>query len=460
VTLTEEILHHLPYEPLEKQKLLIMSLVTATQSTPPRFAYLLKGYAGTGKTSLTGAYVKALTGLGIKHVLLAPTGRAAKVFSDFAGEPASTIHKRIFRCDPMRPEMGFIPVKNKDRDTIFIVDEASMIGDGQSMNSSLLGHLVNHVYSSPGCWLLLIGDVAQLPPVGQSDSPAMDERVLQQYGLNTATFELRQPVRQVRDSGILYNATLIRQLIAGKRTEFKGLRAHPFSDVTIVDPRELEDYLTSSWAKEGEDETVVITRSNWRANMINRDIRGRIIFAEEPLQRSERLIITKNNYFWTKESLSSNTDFLANGEMVTVDWSGTVEDVFGHKFVDVDLRIPGKENLVSAKLILDSLESDGPGLSPESLNTLTTLVIDSLPGTLTQKLAAARKDPYINAIQAKYAYCITCHKAQGGQWRDVYIDLSGISPDAYGEDFYRWLYTAITRCSSHLYLINPSFPVK
>lgn len=460
MSLTEDILEFLPYEPLERQKMLIMSLVTATLSPPPRFAYLLKGYAGTGKTSLTGAYVKALRKAGIKHQLLAPTGRAAKVFSDFAGEKASTIHKRIFRCDPMRPEAGFIPVRNKDRDTIFIVDEASMIGDGETMSSSLLGHLVNHVYSSPGCWLLLIGDVAQLPPVGQTESPAMEKRVLEEYGLNVAWFELTQPVRQVKESGILYNATLIRSLISGARTQFKGLRTSPFKDITIVDPRELEDYLTSSWSRVGEDETVVITRSNWRANMINRDIRSRILYAEEPLQKGERLIVTKNNYFWTKNIPESGADFLANGEIVTVDWVGNPVSEYGMRFADADLRIPGKENLVSVKLVLDSLEADGPRLSAESMNTLRVLVTEAAEGTFSQKLSAARKDPFLNALQVKYAYCVTCHKAQGGQWSDVYIDLAGISPDSYGEDFYRWLYTAVTRCTSHLYLINPSIPMR
>lgn len=459
MSLADDILSFLPYSPNERQKLLIMSLATATLSAPPRFVYQLRGYAGTGKTSLTGAYVRALTRAGIKHCLLAPTGRAAKVFADFSGEHASTIHKRIFRFDPMRPEKGFVPVRNKDRDMIFIVDEASMIGDDGS-SASLLSHLVSHVFSSPGCRLMLIGDTAQLPPVGETGSPAMDKAYMEAFGLNVAYFDLTDPVRQVRDSGILYNATLVRRLLEKGASGFKGLLASRFPDVTVVDPRELEDYLTTSWARTGEDQTVVITRSNWRANRINADIRSRILYAEEPLQRGERLIITKNNYFFADSSEENAAGFLANGEMATVDWTSAPEEKYGLRFVDAEIRLSGSGNIASVKLLLDSLECDGPRLEPERMMRLQNLVIDSMPGNMSQKISAARKDPYFNAVQVKYAYCVTCHKAQGGQWKDVYIDLAGIAPEAFGEDFLRWLYTAITRASQHLFLINPTFMIK
>ena len=454
-SLKEVIKSFLSFTPLESQEHLMDALENFISSPQNNKVFILNGYAGTGKTSIMGALVKALDSLKIKNILLAPTGRAAKVFSSFAGKKAYTIHKRILREDALDPYAGFFTAPNKDKNTLFLVDESSMISDDPISGNSLLEQLVSHVYSSPGCRMILIGDKAQLPPVGQNDSPAMNPQRLTALGLEPSGFTLKEPVRQVKKSGILYNATLLRHMITGAIQGDRPLRVTPFKDVTIVEPAELEDYLTSSWSKVGMNETILITRSNWRANGINHDIRGRILYAEEELMRDEQLIVTKNNYFW-KFPGKNNADFIANGEGMTVKWFGNPEKKFGKRFIDTELLFPNSDHLLSAKIILDSLSCEGPNLSREETYSLYQEVMNSYPGTRIQKSLALRKDPYFNALQIKYSYCVTCHKAQGGQWKHVYIDLAGINPENMGEDYYRWLYTAITRASEQLYLVNPS----
>ena len=445
--LLEITLSHLPYRPELEQKELLAFMTTFICSSEPRKAFIINGFAGTGKTSLMAALVKAFADLKRKFTVLAPTGRAAKVASGFAGVPAYTIHKKIYR--PVSADPGnesFILAPNRTPDTIFIVDEASMISDSRDSRSLLL-HLVRHIYSAPGCSMILVGDVAQLPPVGHCDSPAMSPNRLRELGLYPAEFTLSKPMRQASGSGILYNATLVRNVMFTRfdPTRF-GLVASRFKDVEIVSSSELADYLSTSWGKVGIEETIIITRSNKRANNFNRQIRARVLEAEEPIQQGERLIVSKNDYYWCEKNKVKG--FIANGEIAEVKWVGSPQKAFGRYFVDTELRLPDIDKPIGARIMLRSLMVDGP-----------TIVADSFPGEFSEKVKSALDDPNYNALQVKYAYCITCHKAQGGQWKHVYIDLGAIPRDAISADFYRWLYTAITRATEKLYLVNPSFPV-
>lgn len=457
-TLSDKMLAALPFTPLPSQARLMDRLVDFV-STGEHDTFILNGYAGTGKTSLTGAFVKALRASGFKTVLLAPTGRAAKVFSSFAGEKAHTIHKRILRGDALNPEARFHLVPNKEKDTIFLVDESSMISDGTEAGESLLSQLVRHIFAAPGCRLVLIGDTAQLPPVGQNDSPAMNPYRLRSLGLNPTGFTLHEPVRQIRESGILYNATLLRRIITGTSAPQTSLVASPFPDVKVVDAIDLEDELGNSLRAVGKEETIIITRSNWRANRINADLRYRLFDETSELISNEQLIITKNNYFW-KFDKDKDSDFIANGETATVKWFGRPTSRYGKRFIETELSFPGHDELLSAYIMLDSLTSAGPHLSREEMNELYIRATAEIPGSGYQKMNAIRKDPFFNALQVKYAYCITCHKAQGGQWKHVYIDLAGIDTSNLGADYFRWLYTAVTRASERLYLVNPTVPVK
>lgn len=454
--IAETIFRNLPFTPLEAQRELAVALEKFLSFQDNSRVFILNGYAGTGKTSIMGALVKALDELKIKSVLLAPTGRAAKVFSGFAGKKAFTIHKRIFRGDPLEPGSGFYLAPNKDKNAVFIIDESSMIPDDTGYNASLLQQLLRHIYSSPGCVAILTGDTAQLPPVGQIESPAMNPDRLRSLGFTPFRFTLTEPVRQVKESGILHNATLLRRSITEK-IPHKAIEVSSFPDITVVEPMDMEDYLTSSWAKAGMDETILITRSNWRANGINRDVRSRILYAEDELMRDEQLIVTKNNYFW-KLPEGDKSDFIANGESLRVNWFGREEKRYGKRFVEAEL-LTGNDSLLSAKLMLDSLQSEGPNLSAAEMRDFYRRVAADYAGPDLKRSVAARKDPFFNALQVKYAYCVTCHKAQGGQWKHVYIDLAGINPENLGEDYLRWLYTAVTRASERLFLVNPSVPV-
>lgn len=456
--IAHEVLKQLPYVPSEKQYILINALAAFVIGRKPFDLFLLYGYAGTGKTSLMAAFVKTLKSLKIPVVLLAPTGRAAKVFSAHSANTALTIHKRIYRSDNLDPMSSkFFLAHNKDKNTIFIVDEASMISD--DMNSgSLLMHLVRHVYSSSGCNLILMGDTAQLPPVGQSDSPAMNRDRLIQLGLQPIGFSLDEPVRQVASSGILYNATRIRNRMMKTPLPPPMIWISKFYDVQSVSSEYLAEMISDSYSEVGQDETIVITRSNFRANHFNRGIRGMVRYAEEEIERGERLVVAKNNYFWTKNI--KELDFIANGDILQITWLGTSEKRYGMRFADVELEFPNTDISFNAKILLDTLNSDVANMSNHDMNLLYTKILDDEEGELSHRIKAIQNNPYYNALHVKYAYCLTCHKAQGGQWRHVYIDMSGLQPDTLDIEFYRWLYTAITRASEKVFFINPSIPVK
>lgn len=457
--MVEKIFDNLDYEPLRGQILLVNALAAFTQNRGPYDVFVINGYAGTGKTSIVGAYVKTLREMGRNVVVLAPTGRAAKVASQFAGGGASTIHKRIFRSDSNAPDSRYFLMPNLDKDTIFIADEASLITDNPYTGESLLQQLIRHVYTGERCNLILVGDTAQLPPVGQGDSPAMNAERLRQIGLNPFMFTLDEPVRQRRESGILRIADQIRKAGMAPPQEPPVLNLKGFDDILAVSSTDMEDCLSSSWSDVGIEETLIITRSNKRANKFNQAVRSMMLMAEEPLERGDRIVISKNDYYWSKKN--KLPQFLANGETAIVDYVGSTEKMYGRYFTDVELTIPSDGSKLEAKLHLRSLVCDGPSLPTAEMNRFYNHVLAEQEGdSLSAKIKKATEDPYYNSLQAKYGYCVTCHKAQGGQWKHVYIDMGNIDPADMGEDFYRWLYTALTRATERVYLVNPTLKIR
>ena len=453
------ILKHLPFVPNSEQLALVEALSYFLDQRGPSDIFILNGYAGTGKTSVMGALVKAMREMKQKTVIMAPTGRAAKVAASLAFGEASTIHKRLFRGNSIDPANStFFLAQNNEKDTVFIVDEASLITDGSSLNNSLLKQLIHYVYSGIGCSLILVGDSAQLPPVGQSSSHAMEKERLRELGLFPICFTLQEPARQTSESGILYNATIIRKLFLSEKsiTDFSIFQSG-FDDIKIIEPNEMIDELSSSWATVGQDETIVITRSNYRANMINNTIRRFLLDAESPLVRGERIVISKNDYFWSKENKLKN--FLANGEIAEIIRVGEKTKKYGRWFESAEMQIPGNNETFNAQIMLRSLVAEGPSIPREEMERFYNRVLAATEGELSFKIKAAIEDPYYNALQVKYGYCVTCHKAQGGQWKHVYIDLGGLPPEFSATDFFRWLYTAVTRATERIYFINCPFPV-
>jgi len=453
---------NLPYEPNGQQIGLIAALARfCSPQTQENSVFLLNGYAGTGKTSVTAALVKTLRDVGIKPVLLAPTGRAAKVFGRFAGLPAFTIHRKIYRRPTASDPYGSLAA-NCHSDTIFVVDEASMIGnDTDAGKHSLLDDLIEYVYSGDNCKLILLGDTAQLPPVGSALSPAMDVASLKRFGLKVTRVTMTQTVRQGADSGILFNATRLRRAMKLESLPVPSIRATGFQDVGIVESTDLQDYLETSYcADNGLDDTLLITRSNKRAVAFNMEIRARVLEKEEELNVGERLLIARNNYLWTTNI--SGISFIANGDVVEIVRIYGTENLGFNRFADVRLRFPDKEDVeLDAKISLDSLTSEAPSLTQDKLNEIISRrATQSGAQTKSAFATMIRTDPYINALQVKYAYAVTCHKAQGGQWRRVFIDMGYIPEEAYTSlDLYRWLYTAITRATEHVFLINPGINI-
>lgn len=456
--LAEMAIGALPFNPLEGQALAIYKMSEYIMSGMWRDVFVLNGYAGTGKTSVIAALIKALAHCKIKSVVLAPTGRAAKVAADMSQKPASTIHRRIYHIETTSNGMVVKLSANRDQNTVFIIDEASLITD--SNRGSLLKDLIRYVYSGQGCKMILVGDTAQLPPVGQIDSPAMNLERLKQLGLAPFSSTLDVPVRQAAESGILYNATIVRQLITRlQKGESCGisegqlpLKIDGFPDIIAVSSMDLADELSSSWSTVGPEETLIVTRSNGRANRFNQAIRNMVMYAEEPLQQGDRLVIAKNDYYWGRQNKMKT--FLANGETVTVKWVGRPEKMYGRWFVDTELALSDSQEM-SAKIMLRSLMAEGPAIPRQEMEQFFQHVINEEEGNgPTEKIMAAMENPYYNALQAKYAYCVTCHKAQGGQWKHVYIDMGGIPTEAMGTDFYRWLYTALTRATEKVFLLG------
>ncbi|MDE6295643.1 MAG: AAA family ATPase [Muribaculaceae bacterium] len=457
--LKEATLNFFPFQAYPQQLALIEGLSRFCTGYAPRDIFLLNGYAGSGKTSIIGALVRALESFKRKTVILAPTGRAAKVASNLSANKASTIHKRIFRADSPEPATHFSAAPNNSHDTIFIVDEASLITDAGTAGQGLLQQLIRYVYSGRNCTMILLGDIAQLPPIGQTNAPAMSEERLRRLGLNPYSFTLDATFRQTSGSGILFNATAIRHLIFNKKTgHIPTLYKTAFEDVGVISGNELSDALSTSWSEVGVDETIIITRSNKRANQYNMAIRNQVMMAEEPLQQGERLMVSKNDYYWSK--LNNLPTLIANGDIINLCWVGRTEKMYGRYFTDIEFTIGNNPQRMGAKLMLRSLMAEGPSIPREEMDAFYNLVLSEQEGTMTEQIMNALQDPYYNAVQAKYGYCITCHKSQGGQWKHVYIDMAGIAADAIDETFYRWLYTAITRATEKVFFINPTIAVE
>ena len=461
--LTTQIKGNFPYLPTSEQENVLNLLAGFLLRPSGDTVFLLKGYAGTGKTSLVSALVRTLDGLQQKCVLLAPTGRAAKVFSGYAGHPAYTIHKKIYRQRSFSGDMGSFALNdNLTTHTLYIVDEASMIANEGSLSGTafgtgrLLDDLVHFVYSGQGCRLLLLGDTAQLPPVGEGLSPALFAEALRGYGLDVVEAELTQVVRQGGESGILWNATRLRRLIADDECwSLPKVRVTSFADIRVLPGDELVDALEHCYGADGMDETIVICRSNKRANIYNNGIRAQLLWREEELESGDLLMVAKNNYYWTEREKQS--DFLANGETAVVRRVRRTRELYGFRFADVALVFPDCNDLeLEATVLLDTLHSDSPSLARAEQERLFNAVLEDyadLPRK-AERMKKLKADPYYNALQVKYAYAVTCHKAQGGQWKNVFLDQGYLSEEYLTPDYFRWLYTAFTRATGTLYLVN------
>ncbi|MHB1177094.1 MAG: ATP-dependent DNA helicase [Daejeonella sp.] len=423
--------------------------------------FLLKGYAGTGKTTLISALVKVLPKVKLKSVLLAPTGRAAKVISNYSGRKAFTIHKRIYRKKvAASPEMSFILSDNLAENTVFIVDEASMISDQAHDYSgqSLLKDLISYVYNGKNCKLMLVGDTAQLPPVGSEQSPALDPKVLaSQFGLILFSYELTDVVRQEKESGILYNATELRELIRKNKKSFPKLSLTGFKDVFKMTGERMVEGLSYAYDKYGMENSIVICRSNKSANAYNQNIRNRILYREEEITGGDFIMVVRNNYFWLQEE-DNNGGFIANGDIAKIRKVRRIEEQYGFRFADVVLELldyPDEEPL-TCKVLLDTLYAETPNLSGTDSKRLFEAVQAEYMHIENKKLRMEemKKDPFYNALQVKFAFAVTCHKAQGGQWPAVFIDQGYLTDEMLNTEFLRWLYTGITRSTNELFLVN------
>ena len=422
---------------------------------------ILRGSAGTGKTTLAGAIVRAMMALKQKLILLAPTGRAAKVFSLNAGHAAYTIHRRIYRQKSAGDLSRFNLNDNLNHDTLFIIDEASMIanqgyGDSAFGTGCLLDDLMQFVYNGQNCRMVLVGDKAQLPPVGEDESPALMADVLRCYGMKVYECDLNQVLRQSEASGILWNATIIRQMIThDEMTELPRVRFEGFADIQVVPGDELIESLASSYGRVGLDETMVITRSNKRANIYNQGIRNTVLDREEELCRGDQLMIVKNNYFWTEGS--KEIPFLANGDIAVVQRVRNVHELYGFRFAEVTMQLPDYDDYeLTTMVILDSLTTEAPALTREQQEQLYNAVLEDYADIPLQaeRIKKLKSDRYYNALQIKFAYAVTCHKAQGGQWAHIYLDQGYMTDDMLTPDYIHWLYTAFTRATEKLYLVN------
>ncbi|MBO7229957.1 MAG: AAA family ATPase [Bacteroidaceae bacterium] len=465
--LASQIKTNFPFNPTSQQEKSLELLADFIISGDDKKIFLLCGYAGTGKTTLVSALVRTMEQLGRKTVLLAPTGRAAKVFSTYSGKSAYTIHKWIYRQKSILDASQFSLMENRAVNTLFIVDEASMISNAGVSNfgsGALLDDLVEFVYSGSGCSLLLLGDMAQLPPVGEELSPALSQDYLRSMFLDVTAVELTQVMRQLDGSGILYNATRLREIICnGESYSLPKIKLDGFTDVCRVQGDELIEAIESSYGDAGMNDTIILCRSNKRANIYNEGIRRRILYREEELNRGDMLMVVKNNYYWREvlgredKSLLEKLDFIANGDMAEIIRVGGVEEMYGFRFADVTLSLVDYEDCeIDVKIMLDTLVSESPSLTKEENERLFNAVWEDYPEIRSKRkrMEQVRNNPYYNAIQVKYGYAVTCHKAQGGQWRRVFLDQGFISPDMLGMDYYRWLYTAFTRASEKLYLVN------
>ncbi|MAY83123.1 MAG: ATP-dependent endonuclease [Flavobacteriales bacterium] len=449
---------HLPDEPTKDQRDLAERMQRFLFGNYERASFIVRGYAGTGKTTSVAALVKTLPAFKIKSVLLAPTGRAAKVMSSFSSKMAFTIHKKIYQSQ--KNSDGSIRMKlgnNRHKNTIFIVDEASMIsGDRSGVGRNLLEDLIDYVFQGKNCRLVFIGDIAQLPPVGSDLSPALDPKPLKNfYHLQLKGVELKQVLRQAHESGILFNASRLREQIQHEYPKIK-FYLDGFNDIHRINGEELEDVLEQCYRYKGVDESMVVCRSNKRANLFNQQIRVRIKGLDERLASGDYVMVVKNNYHWIEAD--SPIGFIANGDIGEVLSIGNWEERYGFTFVDVQLRLLDypQQPPLQLKVMLDVLEVDGPSLPAELQQHLFDSVAEEYQdlSTKRERMEAIKTDPYFNALQIKFAYAVTAHKSQGGQWKNVIVDQGYLTEEMIDQQYARWLYTAISRASEQLYLLN------
>lgn len=455
-------LDHFDFEIAPSQKELLQKLCEFYFNNNSTTLFILKGYAGTGKTTLLSAFVNGLFKMKRKTVLLAPTGRAAKVFSLYSGKPAFTIHKKIYRKvkDPGGGiRLGLAP--NLHTNTLFLIDEASMIGsytqqtDGNISSRNLLEDLVNYVYNGKNCKMILIGDEGQLPPVGSDFSPALNLEYMENYypQLTITDYQLTEVLRQADDSDILSNATYLR---SAPENEFPTFNIRKNNDLIRLEGQDLEGELESALSNYGPEGTIVITRSNKRANLFNQQIRARIFWYEEKIVNNDLLMVVRNNYFWLDKN--SDQGFIANGEIIEVQRIKSRESLYGFDFVTADIRLVDYDDLASfeVKIMLDALDENAPSLTREKMKELFFEIEKdySYERNRSKRYELIMSNPYMNALQVKYAYAVTCHKSQGGQWPCVFVDQGYLTDEMLDKSYFRWLYTALTRATDKLYLIN------
>ncbi len=452
-----------PFQPTLKQNVVLQQLSEFIFNSSPNALYMLKGYAGTGKTTIVGTIVNNLWKAKKSSVLMAPTGRAAKVISNYSGKEAFTIHKKIYF--PKKEKGGgvsFVLQPNKHKNTIFIVDEASMIPDTPSdskafENASLLDDLIQYVYSGHHCKLLLIGDTAQLPPVKLDLSPALDENMLAlTYNKEVTKMELDEVVRQEQDSGILANATVLREALTNEICDSFKFDLTDYKDIIrLIDGQEIMDAINDSYSNLGNEETAIIVRSNKRANLYNQQIRNRILYNESELSAGDFLMVVKNNYFWIKPTTEAG--FIANGDIIEVLEIFSITELYGFRFAEVKIRMVDypKMRPFETVLLLDTIESETPSLSYEDSNRLYQEVMKDFENETSnyKKFLKVKGSKHFNALQVKFSYAITCHKSQGGQWNTVFVEQPYL-PNGIDKEYLRWLYTAITRAQEKLYLIG------
>lgn len=461
-TISHTIRTFLPFELTTDQESLLVDFDDFVHTTGRKQCLIVRGYAGTGKTTLLGAFVKSLSSFKMKSVLMAPTGRAAKVLSMSSSRPAQTIHKKIYRRQIVPDgSTRFMLSPNLHKNTVFIVDEASMIGDytmtreGGISSRNLLEDLVTYVYSGVDCSLILLGDEGQLPPVGADTSPALQREYMEFHfpELYFLMTRLTQVVRQAEHSGILYNATYVRNL---DELEWPELKADAFRDVRRITGAELQEELESCYSNFGSDETIIICRSNKRANLFNQQVRGRILWMEEEINGSDYMMVVKNNYFWVDEK--SPAGFLANGEILKIKRIAGRESLYGFNFVRAIIELVDYPEMDEFEVLinLEVINADSPNLSRDRMKELFfEIEKDYLHERNKRKrYELIMKNPHFNALQVKFSYAVTCHKAQGGQWSAVFIDHGFLPDGADNHEFHRWLYTAITRATERVYFVN------
>lgn len=458
-----EIIRNLGKSPTLGQEALSLKLADFIAESQLDAIFLLKGYAGTGKTTFLSSLVKTLTIFKFNAVLLAPTGRAAKVLSTYAGKNAYTIHKNIYRQQSSSDGSGrFVLNKNLCKDTFFIVDEASMISNSTGETSifgsgRLLEDLIEYVYSGSNCRLLLVGDTAQLPPVGLDVSPALSKIELDSYDRDVYEYELTEVVRQDLNSGILFNATFIRNLITdgSYQSGYFHLESTLYDDVRRISGADLIEEISTCYNRFGLIETIVVTRSNKRANKFNEGIRSAILYKEADISVGDLIMVVKNNYFWLEEN--EKIDFIANGDIAEIISIYKHEELYGFRFANVSLRLLDYPDIeFDCKIILDALSIESASLNGEQNRKLFDAVSEDYVDIKNKKTRweKIKANPYFNALQVKFAYAVTCHKAQGGQWSAVFVDQGYLTEEMLNVEFLRWLYTAFTRPTERLYLVN------